>query len=186
MPAWKAVVAALAAGLLTAACGSSSTSPSAASTPSSATPAATTSPAASPTSALCQDVAAFRASVDKLKHVTIGTGTVDELKADVADVKTKLSAVKAEAHGQAQAQISAMEDSIAKLQSAIKTLSSNFSASAVSGTVSALRGVAASASSLLGALSKECPSATSSPSTSIFGLRRRRWWSATRKSVITG
>jgi hypothetical protein len=161
-------MAALAAGLLTAACGSSNTSPGAA--PSSATPAATTSPAASapaasPTSALCQDVAALRASVDKLKHVTIGKGTADELKADVADVKTKLSAVKAEAHGQAQAQISAMEDSIAKLQSAIKTLSSNFSASAVSGTVSALRGVAASASSLLGALSKQCPSATSSPST---------------------
>jgi hypothetical protein len=102
-----------------------------------------------------------------LKHVTIGKGTVDELKADVADVKTKLSAVKAEAHGQAQAQaqISAMEDSIAKLESAIKTLTSNFSASAGSGTVSALRGVAASASSLLGALSKQCPSASASPST---------------------
>ena len=114
---------ALAAGLLTAACGSSSTSPSPASSPSSATTAAATSPAAtspaatSPaptsTSALCQDVAALRASVDKLKHVTIGKGTADELKADVADVKTKLGAVKTEAHGQAQAQISAMEDSIA-------------------------------------------------------------------------
>jgi len=166
---------ALAAGLLTAACGSSSTSPSLASSPSSATTAAATSPAAtspaatSPaptsTSALCQDVAALRASVDKLKHVTIGKGTADELKADVADVKTKLGAVKTEAHGQAQAQISAMEDSIAKLQSAVKTLTSNFSVSAVSDTVSAVRGVATSASSLLGALSKQCPSATASPST---------------------
>jgi len=166
---------ALAAGLLTAACGSSSTSPSPASSPSSATTAAATSPAAtspaatSPaptsTSALCQDVAALRASVDKLKHVTIGKGTADELKADVADVKTKLGAVKTEAHGQAQAQISAMEDSIAKLQSAVKTLTSNFSVSAVSDTVSAVRGVATSASSLLGALSKQCPSATASPST---------------------
>ena len=166
---------ALAAGLLTAACGSSSTSPSLASSPSSATTAAATSPAAtspaatSPaptsTSALCQEVAALRASVDKLKHVTIGKGTADELKADVADVKTKLGAVKTEAHGQAQAQISAMEDSIAKLQSAVKTLTSNFSVSAVSDTVSAVRGVATSASSLLGALSKQCPSATASPST---------------------
>jgi len=160
----------LAAGLLTVACGSSSTSPSSASTPTSATPTAATSPAAtSPaptsTSALCQDVAALRASVDKLKHVTIGKGTADELKADVADVKTKLGAVKTEAHGQAQAQISAMEDSIAKLQSAVKTLTSNFSVSAVSDAVSAVRGVAASASSLLGALSKQCPSATASPST---------------------
>ena len=156
---------ALAAGLLTAACGSSSTSPSLASSPSSATTAAATSPAPTSTSALCQDVAALRASVDKLKHVTIGKGTADELKADVADVKTKLGAVKTEAHGQAQAQISAMEDSIAKLQSAVKTLTSNFSVSAVSDTVSAVRGVATSASSLLGALSKQCPSATASPST---------------------
>ena len=159
------MVVALAAGLLTAACGSGSTSSSPASAPSSPTSAAASSPAPGATSALCQDVAALRASVDKLKHVTIGAGTVDELQADVADVKSKLNAVKTEAHGQAQAQISAMEDSIAKLESAVKTLTSNFSASAVSGTVSALRGVAASASSLLGALSKQCPSATSSPST---------------------
>jgi cell division protein FtsB len=102
--------------------------------------------------------------VDKLKHVTIGKGTVDELKADVADVQAKLSAVRTEAHGQAQAQISAMEASIAKLQSEIKTLTSNFSISAVPGTVSALRDVAASASSLLAALSKQCPSASVSPS----------------------
>jgi len=164
--AWKVVPVALGTGLLVAACSSGGTSGAA------TTPAATSSPAsaaasAAPTatSALCQDVAALRASVDKLKHVTIGRGTADELKADVADVQTKLSAVKTQAHGQAQAQISAMEDSIAKLQSAVKTLTSNFSASAVSGTVSAVRGVAASASSLLGALSKQCPSATASPST---------------------
>ena len=164
---WKAVPIALATGLLVVACSSGGTSPGAASTPtaasSPASPAASATPTA--TSALCQDVAALRASVDKLKHVTIGAGTVDELKADVADVQTKLTAVKTEAHGQAQAQISAMEDSIAKLQSAVKTLTSNFSVSAVPGAVSALRGVAASASSLLGALSKSCPSATASPST---------------------
>jgi hypothetical protein len=167
-PRWQAVAVAAGAALLATACGSSSTSSTPVSAPSSATSAAASSPAASSpapssTSALCQDVAALRASVDKLKHVTIGKGTVDELKADAADVKTKLGAVKTEAHGQAQAQISAMEDSLAKLQSAIKTVTSNFSVSAVSETVSAVQGVAASASSLLGALSKQCPSASASP-----------------------
>jgi hypothetical protein len=159
--AWKAAAITL-GGLLIAACSSASSSPSAP-----ATTAATSSATATPqsaSSALCQDVAALRASVDKLKHVTIGKGTVDELTADVADVKTKLGAVTTEAHGQAQAQISAMEDSIAKLESAVKTLTSNFSASAVSATVSAVQGVAASASSLLGALSTRCPSASASPS----------------------
>jgi hypothetical protein len=57
-----------------------------------------------------------------------------------------------------------MEASIAKLQGEIKTFTSNFSISAVPGTVSALRDVVASASSLLAALSKQCPSATASPS----------------------
>src|SRR6516162_1767954 len=167
--AWKVCAVALAAGLVTVACGSSSTSSGAASAPGSTTSAAPSSPAAStpaasPASALCQDVAALRASLDKLKHVTVGKGTVDEIKADLADVKAKLGAVKTELHGQWQAQVSALEDSLAKLQAAVSDLASNFSASTVSATVSALRGVAAAGSNLLAALSQQCPSASPSPS----------------------
>ena len=173
--AWKVCAVALAAGLVTVACGSSSTSSGAAGASSSTTSAAPSSlaastpaaftPAASPASALCQDVAALRASLDKLKHVTVGKGTVDEIKADLADVKTKLGAVKTELHGQWQAQVSALEDSLAKLQTAVNDLASNFSASTISGTVSALRGVAAAGSNLLAALSQQCPSTSPSPST---------------------
>jgi len=174
-PAWKVCTVALAAGLVTVACGSSSTSSGAAGASSSTTSAAPSSlaastpaastPAASPASVLCQDVAALRASLDKLKHVTVGKGTVDEIKADLADVKAKLGVVKTELHGQWQAQVSALEDSLAKLQAAVNDLASNFSASTISGTVSALRGVAAAGSNLLAALSKQCPSASPSPST---------------------
>ena len=174
-PAWKVCTVALAAGLVTVACGSSSTSSGAAGASSSTTSAAPSSlaastpaastPTASPASALCQDVAALRASLDKLKHVTVGKGTVDEIKADLADVKAKLGVVKTELHGQWQAQVSALEDSLAKLQAAVNDLASNFSASTISGTVSALRGVAAAGSNLLAALSKQCPSASPSPST---------------------
>ena len=173
-PAWKVCGVVLAAGLVTVACGSSSTSSGAAgasggatsaapSSPGATSPAAST-PAASPVSALCQDVAALRASLDKLKHVTVGKGTVNEIKADLADVKAKLGAVKTELHGQWQAQVSALEDSLAKLQAAVSDLASNFSASTVSATVSALRGVAAAGSNLLAALSKQCPSGSPSPS----------------------
>jgi len=179
-PAWKVCAVALAAGLVTVACGSSTTTSGAASgsgstasaapsspaatTPTATTPAAPT-PTASPASALCQDVAALRASLDMLKHVTVGKGTVNEIKSDLADVKTKLGAVKTELHGQWQAQVSALEDSLAKLQTAVNDLASNFSASTISGTVSALRSVAAAGSNLLAALSKQCPSASPSPST---------------------
>ena len=173
-PAWKVGTVALAAGLVTVACGSSSTSSGAAGASSSTTSAAPSSlaastpaastPTASPASALCQDVAALRASLDKLKHVTVGKGTVDEIKADLADVEAKLGVVKTELHGQWQAQVSALEDSLAKLQAAVNDLASNFSASTISGTVSALRGVAAAGSNLLAALSQQCPSASPSPS----------------------
>ena len=173
-PAWKVGTVALAAGLVTVACGSSSTSSGAAGASSSTTSAAPSSlaastpaastPTASPASALCQDVAALRASLDKLKHVTVRKGTVDEIKADLADVKAKLGVVKTELHGQWQAQVSALEDSLAKLQAAVNDLASNFSASTISGTVSALRGVAAAGSNLLAALSQQCPSASPSPS----------------------
>ena len=178
--AWKVCAVALAAGLVTVACGSSTTTSGAASgsgstasaapsspaatTPTATTPAAPT-PTASPASALCQDVAALRASLDTLKHVTVGKGTVNEIKTDLADVKAKLGAVKTELHGQWQAQVSALEDSLAKLQTAVNDLASNFSASTISGTVSALRGVAAAGSNLLAALSQQCPSTSPSPST---------------------
>jgi hypothetical protein len=69
-------------------------------------------------------VAALRASLDTLKHVTVGKGTADEIKGDLADVKAKLGAVKTELHGQWQAQVSALEDSLAKLQSAVNDLAS--------------------------------------------------------------
>ena len=162
-PRWQAVAVAAGAALLAAACGSNgslygggsaSTAPAA---PSSAAPSAA---APGPTSALCQDAAALRASLNKLKHVNVSLGTGDEIKSDVADVKEKLNAVRAQSHGELQAQTTALKTALTKLQGAASTLSSNPSASAVSGVVGALREVASSGSSLLAALSKKCPSAS--------------------------
>jgi hypothetical protein len=147
---------ALAAGLLAVACGSGGLY-GGGSSGGSASPAAS-SPAASPTSQLCQDAAALRASLNKLKHVNVGLGSGDEIKSDVADVKENLNAVRAQSHGELQAQTTALKTALNKLQGAASTLSSNPSASAVSGVVGALREVASSGSSLLAALGKKCPS----------------------------
>jgi hypothetical protein len=149
---------ALAAGLLAVACGSGGLYGGGSSS-GNASPAAS-SPAASPTSALCQDTAALRASLNKLKHVNVSLGTGDEIKSDVADVKEKLDAVRAQSRGDLQAQTTALKTALIKLQGAASTLSSNPSASAVSGVVGALREVTASGSSLLAALGKKCPSSS--------------------------
>ena len=149
---------ALAAGLLAVACGSGGLYGGGSS--SGSTSAAASSPAASPTSALCQDAAALRASLNKLTHVSVGPGAGDEIKTDVADVKEKLNAVRAQAHGELQAQTTALKTALTKLQGAASTLSSNPSASAVSDVAAALREVTSTGSSLLAALSKKCPSAS--------------------------
>jgi hypothetical protein len=160
---WQTVAVAAGAALLAAACGSSGT-PSSASSPST-TSAAPSSAVPSPTSAVCQDAAALRASIHTLTHVTVGQGMGDEIKSDLADVKAKLATLSAQAHGQWQSQTSALTASLAKLQTAVSGLTSNPSASTVSATVSALREVAASAGSLLSAIGTECPSATASAGT---------------------
>ena len=161
-PRWQTVAVAAGAALLAAACGSSGT-PAGGSSPST-TSAAPTSAAPSPTSALCQDAAALRASIDTLTHVTVGQGMGDEIKSDLADVKAKLNTLTTQAHGQWQSQTSALSASLGKLQTAVSNLTSNPSASTVSATVTAIREVSASAGSLLTAIGTRCPSVTASAS----------------------
>jgi hypothetical protein len=164
---WQTVAVAAGAAFLVAACGSSG-SPAGGSSPSttSAAPssAAPSSAASSPTSAVCQDAAALRASIDTLTHLTVGQGMGDEIKSDLADVKAKLDTLITQAHGQWQTQTSALSASLDKVQTAVSNLTSNPSASTVSATVSALRDVAAAAGSLFSAIGQRCPSVSASAS----------------------
>ena len=167
LPRWQTVAVAAGTALLAAACGSSGT-PSSGSSPSTTsaapTSAAPSSAAPSPTSAVCQDAAALRASIDTLTHVQVGQGMGDEIKSDLADVKAKLNTLTTQAHGQWQSQTAALSASLDKLQTAVSNLTSNPSASTVSATVSALRGVSSSAGSLLSAIGTKCPSVSASAS----------------------
>jgi hypothetical protein len=163
LPRWQTAAVAAGAVVVVAACGSGGGlygggSPSGGAT-SAAAPAAP-----SPTSALCQDAAALRASIATLTHVQVGQGMGDEIKSDLADVRAKLNTLTTQAHGQWQSQTSALSASLDKLQAAVSNLTANPSASTVSATVSALREVSASAGSLLSAIGTKCPSVSASPS----------------------
>jgi len=164
LPWWQAAAVALGAGLLVAACSSGSTTSGAGSAASSA---AATSAAPSATSALCQDAAALRASIDTLTHVHVGQGMGDEIKSDLADVKAKLATFTAQVHGEWQSETSALSASLGKVQTAVSNLTSNPSASTVSATVGALRDVSAAAGSLLSAIGTKCPSVSASASPSM-------------------
>ena len=152
--------------LLAAGCGSGSGT-SSGSTSSTATSSSTTaSPATSPSnSVLCTDAAAVRASLDKLRHVNVGTGMVNEITADLNDVKTALTTFVNDAHSQYQAQTSSLSSALSKFKSSVGDLAAHPGASTVSGVVAALGEVNTAGQDLLAAVNTSCPSASPSSST---------------------
>lgn len=159
---WTVVVIVVGLGLITAACGSGGSGPPAnASSPAAAAP---SSASPSGTSVLCQDAAALRASLHKLTQVQIGAGTVSEIKADLQAVKSRLSALTAEARSQWQQQVSALKTALAGLQSAVAKVGSQPSTEAVAGVVTAVGKVNTAGQDLLAAINTDCPSLSPSPS----------------------
>jgi hypothetical protein len=153
----------LSAALLVAGC--SSGGGSAASSASPSTPA--TSAAASPTasSVVCQNVAALRASLSELSHLSFGPNALDKLKKDVTAVKDNLVAVKESAGTEWSSQISGLQTALSKLQKTLGSLGSQPSATAAAKAVSTdLAGVTLAGSNLLAAASTRCPAASASPS----------------------
>ena len=162
---WKLAAVAYGLALLAAACGSSGT-PSGGTSSGVPSSSASAAPATTPPNAvLCDDAAALRASLDKLTHVKVGTGTASQIRADLNDVEANLTALVNHARGQWQAQTSALQSTLTTLKTAVSNLASNPSASTVSGVVTALGGVNTAARNLLAVVNTSCPSASPSPST---------------------
>jgi hypothetical protein len=142
---------------LLAGCGSGASSGS---TPSAAA-SATSSAAASPSSSvLCADVATLRASLDKLRHVNVQPGAANEITSDINDTRAALTTLVSHAHGQWQAQTSAL----GTLKTAASSLAASPDASTVSGVVAALGQVNTAAQNLLAAVNPDCPPASPSSS----------------------
>lgn len=136
-----------------------------ASSPSAAAPATSSPAAASPSdSALCANAAALRTSLDQLRHVNVQPGAVSEITSDLNNVKAALTTLVNDAHGQWQAQTSALNAALDKLRTAVSSLGASPGVSTVSGVVSALGQVNTAAQNLLAAVNTDCPSASPSSS----------------------
>jgi hypothetical protein len=148
--------------LAAAGCGSSSASSAGAPASAASSSASAASSPAPASSALCADAAALRASLDKLRHVNVGTGMVTDITADLNDVKTALTALVNDAHGQWQAQTSALSSALDNLRTSVSNLAAHPGAGAVSGVVAALGKVNTAAQNLLAAVNTSCLSASPS------------------------
>jgi len=158
---WKAAMITCGLALLTAGCGSSASTPASGNASS-----ATASAAASPSnSVLCANAAELRASLDKLRHVSVGAGVVNQITADLNDVGTTLTTFVTGAHGQFQAQTSAVSSALAKLRTSASDLAAHPGSSTVSGVVTALRGVSTAGQNLLATVTPNCTTASPSSST---------------------
>jgi len=160
---WKLALAVCGLALL-AGCGSGSTS--SATSPSAAASATSSSAAAAPSSssALCADAAAVRASLDELRRINVQPGAVSEIISDVNSVKAALTTLVSNAHGQFQAQTSALSTALNTLSTAVGSLRASPGVSTVSGVVSALGQVNTAGQKLLAAVNTDCPSASPSSS----------------------
>ena len=160
---WKLALAVCGLALL-AGCGSGSTS--SATSPSAAASATSSSAAAAPSSssALCADAAAVRASLDELRRINVQPGAVSEIISDINNVKAALTTLVSNAHGQFQAQTSALSTALNSLSTAASSLRASPGVSTVSGVVSALGKVNTAGQNLLAAVNTDCPSASPSSS----------------------
>jgi hypothetical protein len=159
---WKLAAVACGLGLAAAGCHSGgSASPGA--TPGSAAPgSASAAPSASTDAALCADATALQASLEKLRHVKVTGGTA-AITADINQVMANLNALINEAHGQYQAQTSALNSELATLRTAVGNLQAKPGASEVLAVAAAIAHVATTAQNLLSQVQSRCRSVSPSP-----------------------
>src|SRR5689334_23655503 len=118
---WRLAAAGCGVALLTVACGSNSSSTASG---------GSSSPAAAPSaasSALCADAAALRTSLGKLTKIqaSAGQGAVNEVKADLAEVKAAATNLTSDAKGQWQPQTSGLKSALTSLQTEVQKLAAN-------------------------------------------------------------
>jgi hypothetical protein len=152
---WGLAAIACGVALLTAACSSSSSTASGGS----ASPAAASTTFSAASSPRCADAAALRHSLEALTHVqaSAGQGAVNEVKSDLAGVKTAVTKFASDAKGRWQSQTSAVKSALASLETAVQQLVANPSTAGVSTVVTALGQVTTAAQQLFAAVAKDCP-----------------------------
>jgi hypothetical protein len=132
---------------------------------SSPSPSPSSAVSATASTAVCHDVAALRASLNELAHISASPNALGKLKTDLANVKANLAQLHATAGNQWKSQIDQLNAALSKLQKTLASLGSQPSASAAAKAVSTdLAAVTTAGSNLLRTASVRCPEASASPS----------------------
>jgi hypothetical protein len=95
----------------------------------------------------------------------VSSGVVNEITTDLNEVKTALTTLVNNAHGQWQAQTSALSSALDNLRTSVSNLAAHPGVSAISDVVAALGQVSTAGQNLLAAVNTSCPSGSASSGT---------------------
>jgi hypothetical protein len=145
---------------LLGACGSGYGSSGGSGTPASKSPAthsATPSTTVSVSAATCKHVSSLRTSLDNLTHLSLTASASAQIRKDLTNIQTQLTAIKASGNGVLSAQVSSLSSSVAQVEKASKNLSSPPTEPQVEKIISALGGLKSNSKATVAAMRSACP-----------------------------
>lgn len=140
---------------LLGACTSATSNSGGTSTP--MTHSASPSTSISVSAATCNHVSSLKTSLENLTHLQLNASASSQIRKDLTNIQTQLTAIKASDNGALSAQVGSLSGSLSQVQNAAKNLSSPPSASQVTAIVSALGALKNDSKATLESMKSACP-----------------------------
>jgi hypothetical protein len=105
---------------------------------------------------VCSDASALQTSVQNLKDVSIGKGSLSTLSNDLSTIQKQLTTLSNSAKGQFGSQITGLQTSIASLRPAVTAAVADPSASTLAAVATRIPGVVSAANTLQSAVKNTC------------------------------
>ena len=120
----------------------------------------TVSPTGTPTSvsaATCQHVNSLRTSLESLTHTSLNASSASTISADLQNIQSQLTALKAQGGGQFSAQIQDLSTAIDQIKRATNGLTTAPTAAQVQKVLRSLAGLKGRAAGIMADMNAACP-----------------------------
>lgn len=107
--------------------------------------------------ATCKHVSSLRTSLENLTHLQLSASASAQIRKDLTNIQTQLTAIKASGKGAFSAQVNSLSMSLSQVEKASKNLSSPPTAPQVQKIISALGGLKSHSSATIAAMKSACP-----------------------------
>lgn len=142
---------------LAAACTSGTSNSGGTVTPGTTTPATSPATTSTASAAACKHVSSLRSSLQDLTHLQLNASSSQQIRTDLTNIQTQLTALKTEGGGMFSTEISSVSASLKQVEKAAGKLSSNPSAAQVQAIIAALSSLKSSSKAAVTQMNASCP-----------------------------